>query len=280
MLLEERRKIILEILRTKGFLSVKDACGLLGVCRGTVIRDFQTLADERVLRKLRGGVAGISASVTHTASIVPANPVQAKIPVDGMRPFSERKSINLDAKRRIAEHLAVILKDARTIALDDSSTVCELCKTLPPATVDKSVFIVTFGIALFNALMLRNAGFRIALTGGEMHPRANSLIGPMAINSLEDQRFDWLVMSARGVLGEKIFDSSTHCIQVKRALMNRSTKKILAVDRSKFNMSAPYPICALSEFDMIVTEDGILDAAALKSAPEKHAEPHPMNQDL
>lgn len=252
---------------------------MLGVCRGTVIRDFQTLADEKVLRKLRGGVAGISASITHSGSIVPTPISLAKIPVDGgMRPFAERKSINLEAKRRIAEHLALILSDARTIALDDSSTVYELCKTLPPATPDKSVFIVTFGIALFNGLVQRNAGYRVALTGGEMHPRANSLVGPMAVNSLESQRFDWVVVSARGVLREKIFDSSTHCIHVKRALMSRSTKKILAVDNSKFNMSAPYPICALSEFDMIVTEDGILDATAMKQLPEQQADVAPLKQ--
>ncbi len=284
MLSEERRSVVLDVLKAKGFLSVKDACGLLGVCRGTVIRDFQTLADEGVLRKLRGGAASLTPLPTQANSGTNGNSPapQVKAPPDGMRPFSERKSIHLEAKQRIAGHLAEILKDARTIALDDSSTVFELSQTLHPATDERNIFLVTFGVELFLALVRRNAGFRVALTGGEMHPRANSLVGPMAINSLEGQRFDWAVISARGVLRDngQIFDSSTHCIHIKRAIMSRATKKILAVDNSKFNKSAPYPICSLSEFDLIVTEDGILNAPNSSRDGEFQDEPYSMNQDV
>ncbi len=62
--------------------------------------------------------------------------------------------------------------------------------------------------------------------------------------------------------------------------MSRATKKILAVDNSKFNKSAPYPICSLSEFDLIVTEDGILNAPNSSRDGEFQDEPYSMNQDV
>src|SRR6185369_16592511 len=130
------------------------------------------------------------------------------------------------------------------LALDASSTVFEICYTLPPAKEGANVFIITNGIPLFQELMQRNAGFHVALTGGELHPRTESLVGPLAVKSLEGLRFDFAVVSSAGLMQDtgEIYDATPEGAAMKLAFLGRATKKILALDRSKLNTIAPYPL--------------------------------------
>jgi DeoR/GlpR family transcriptional regulator of sugar metabolism len=104
----------------------------------------------------------------------------------------------------------------------------------------------------------RGAGFRVALTGGEPHPRTDSLVGPLAVKGLEGLRFDAAVVSAAGVFpGEGlVYDSTPEESAIKQAFLARASRRILAVDRSKFDQPAPYLLGKLGEFDVLVTEEG------------------------
>src|ERR1043165_1815012 len=181
---EARRSKILEAIKTRGALSVNDACALLDVSRMTVHRDLESLSDAGLVRKVHGGAVTLGNGKDS----------------DAARPFTERKPANAAAKARIAQHLAPILARARHLALDASSTVFEICHTLPPVPEGKSVFVITNGIPHFEALRQRNAGFHLAITGGELHPRTESLVGPLALKSLERLRFDFAVVSAAGLM--------------------------------------------------------------------------------
>lgn len=245
MIAEKRRSKILEALKVHGALTVADACALLRVSRMTVHRDLESMAAEGLLRKVHGGAVPISNGngASHESA----------------RPFTERKPANAAAKAQIAKHLAKILAGARTLALDASSTVFELCYTLPPAKGGASVFIITNGIPLFQELLRRDAGFQVALTGGELHPRTESLVGPLAVKSLEGLRFDFAVVSVAGLMEDtgEIYDATPEGAAMKLAFLGRATKKILAVDRSKLNTIAPYPLGRLADFDLLATEDGV-----------------------
>jgi DeoR/GlpR family transcriptional regulator of sugar metabolism len=243
MIAEERRRKLLEALKKSGALSVAGASELLRVSRMTVHRDMDTLSAAGLLRKVHGGAVPVISkpSVKETA-----------------RPFTERKPANAGAKEQIAKHVAKLIADARTLALDASTTVFALAESLKPNADGHGPFILTNGVPVFMELQKRNVGFRLALTGGEPHPRTGSLVGPLAIKNLEGMRFDFAIISAAGVMEDEgqVYDSTPEGSAVKQAFLARANKSILVVDKTKINFLAPYPLGLISDFDIMITEDG------------------------
>ncbi|HYF52080.1 MAG TPA: DeoR/GlpR family DNA-binding transcription regulator [Planctomycetota bacterium] len=244
MIAEERRRKLLEFLEKSGSLSVAEVSDQMKVSRMTVHRDLDSLSAAGLLRKVHGGAVPVVKAATTMDDVA--------------RSFTERKPANANAKERIAWHLAKILAGARNIACDASTTVFALSITLKPAPENRGMFIVTHGIPLFMELQRKNLGIRIALTGGEPHPRTESLIGPLAIKTLEGLRFDYAVVSAAGLMEEQgeVYDATPEGAAIKQAMLSRANRSILAIDRSKMNFLAPYPLGTLDNFDLVVTEDG------------------------
>jgi DeoR/GlpR family transcriptional regulator of sugar metabolism len=243
MIAEERRRRLLDTLNKTGSLSVADVSSRMQVSRMTVHRDLDTLSAAGLLRKVHGGAVPVIRSSSSEVA----------------RSFTERKPANAQAKEQIAKHLARIVAGARTLALDASSTVFALSQTIKPAPENSNMFIITHGIPLFTELRRNKPEIRVALTGGEPHPRTDSLVGPLAIKTLEGMRFDFAVVSAAGLMEEEgqIYDATAEGAAIKQALLARATRTILAIDKSKINLLAPYPLDTVSNFDMIVTEDGV-----------------------
>ncbi|MCW8130107.1 MAG: DeoR/GlpR transcriptional regulator [Planctomycetota bacterium] len=249
MIAEERRRKLLAALAKNGALSVGKASEILRVSRMTVHRDLDALAAAGMLRKVHGGAVALP----HAA--------QANV----ARSFDERAPSAAPAKEAIARHLAKLLGGARTLALDASTTVFQLGFTLQPPAEGAHLFILTNGIPMFQELNRRNAGFRVALTGGEPHPRTGSLVGPLSVKSVEGLRFDYAVVSATGWMQEEgtVNDSTPEGVAVKQAFMGRASVKVLALDTSKVNFLAPYQLGRLEDFDTLVTEEGPQDVKAI-----------------
>jgi DeoR/GlpR family transcriptional regulator of sugar metabolism len=240
VLAEERRRKLLQVLEKSGAVSVAEISERLQVSRMTVHRDLEALAAAGLLRKVHGGAVPV---------------IRTDPAVDVAKPFTERKVVHTEAKERIGQHLAKLLEGARMLGLDASSTVFPLASFLKP---EPGMFVVTDGIPMFTELQQRNLGIRVALTGGEAHPKTGSLIGPQAIKSLEGLRFDWAIVSAAGLMEDTgdIGDATPEMPAFKQALLARATKTALALDRSKINFLGPYLWGKLEDFDYLVTEDG------------------------
>jgi len=241
---EERRRKLLAALKKAGALSATRAGKLLRVSRMTVHRDLDSLAADGLLRKVRGG----------------ATPVSSRTPrAELARPFTERMPINTPGKEAVARHVAKLLAHAQSLALDASSTVFRVASILKPLPAGRGPSIITNSVPLFQELLRRQEGFRVLLTGGEPQARSGSLVGPLAIRSLEGLRFDYAVISVAGLMEEQglLFDSTPEDAALKQAFLARADKAILAVDKTKINFLAPYPLGDLSAFDWLVTEDGV-----------------------
>ncbi len=267
MIAEERRRKLLHELRKSGALSIAEASARLRVSRMTVHRDLDELGNAGLLRKVHGGAVAL--------------PLRTPGAQRAARPFSERAPAAAAAKRQIAKHLAKLLAGAHNLVLDASSTVFPLAQELHPPS-GSSLFILTNGIPLFQELRRRNAGFRLALSGGEPHPRTESLVGPLAIQSVEGLRFDFAVVSAVGLMEDEgaIYDATPEGVAVKQAFLSRAHKKVLALVRSKLNVLAPYLLGRLSEFDAWVTEDGVREVRATRAKSARGARPGALTNNI
>lgn len=241
MFAEERRRRLLEAVRRDGSLSVAEAERTLNVSRMTVHRDIAALAAEGLVRKVHGGIVP-------TAEVETAE--------TWARPFRDRLSEDLPAKRSIARRLLRLVAGAQTLVLDASSTVYVFGQALSRAPESGGLFVVTGGLTLFQELTRRRHGLRVALHGGEPHALSGTLVGPLALAGLAEARFDWAVVSAFGLMEAEgvVYESTPEEADVKRAYLARARKKVLALDTSKLNRSAPYRLAALAEFDVLVSE--------------------------
>ena len=243
---EERRRLLVEALHRGGSLSVAEAERMLNVSRMTVHRDLDALAAQGLARKVHGGVVA-----------APEDDGAAR----WAKPFQERLAADLDAKRAIARRLLRLTAGARTLVLDASTTAWVFGQELARRPESGSLFVVTGSLPLFQELVRHREGPRAALHGGEPHPRTGSLVGPLAVAGLAEARFDWAVVSACGLMeGEGIaYDATPEEAEVKRAYLARARRKVLAVDTSKLNVSAPYLLAPLAGFDALATENGAFE---------------------
>ncbi len=267
MLAPERRKRMLDHVRERGTALIADIEQRLGISRMTVYRDLDALVDEGLVRRVHGGVMAVDTQ-------------QAPSPADPRaRPLKDRLAVEAPAKRAIARQLLGLLAGSRTAVFDNSSTVFFLSECLDALGSSGDFFMVTGSVSLYLEAQRRApANIRVALHGGEPHIRTGSLVGPMATASLREMRFDFSVISCLGVLPDEhsVFVSNPEEGEIKRLYLQRSRRRILAVDQAKFGVSGPYRMTNLSDFDYVVTETGVttqIRSASEVSSPLKGDEP-------
>src|SRR5208337_3527982 len=133
MKLDERRQMLLALLKKTGTLTVAEVRKRTHLSANTIASDLDWLAAAGYLKKVPGGAVPVM-----NGSAAPA-------PLS----FAQRQPTNEAAKRAIAQHLAGIVAPAQTLALDASSTVFALCECLEPAPEKTGKTIFTNGVQLF-----------------------------------------------------------------------------------------------------------------------------------
>lgn len=63
-----------------------------------------------------------------------------------------------------------------------------------------------------------------------------------------------MISSCAAVDNGETFERSLEQKEIKRAAMDRSKKKILLADHSKFTINGTYRLAKLDEYDLIVTD--------------------------
>jgi DeoR/GlpR family transcriptional regulator of sugar metabolism len=251
MLIEDRRRRLLEAVTQKGSLTVAEAERALEVSRMTVHRDLDVLAAQGLVRKVHGGVVAVEQKGTDLFD-------------PRARPFEERMSANRDNKRTAARHAAKLVAKAHTLVLDASTTVYFMGDAIEQAEGPRDLLVVTGGLPLFSELQ-RRTDLRVALHGGEPHVRTGSLVGPLALASLGEMRFDYAVVGCMGLLEEDgmVYVSNPEEVEVKRGYCARARKKVLVLDSSKLGQSGAYRLGPVSDFDHLVTEKGVFTPAEI-----------------
>ena len=224
----ERLALITQRLDADGAVRIDDLAEALGVSEMTVRRDLDELEAQGVARRIRGGA----------------------LPV-GPETFDQRHRHNAKAKARIAEKLATLLPTTGSVAFDASSTVHRLAATLEGA---QDLVVVTNGIDTFQVLQER-PGVEPTLTGGVTEPRTGSLVGPLAVRSVEDYLFDLFIASANSLDPEAgSSESSVAEAEIKRVMSLHAGRTVLAVDHTKLGQRSKARVFELGSLDLLVTD--------------------------
>jgi DeoR/GlpR family transcriptional regulator of sugar metabolism len=233
----QRHEAIAEIVLREDFVSLRDLATLLNVSLMTVHRDLDELERQGVLRKVRGGATPQPSSLFESNVRYRQTQLQAE-------------------KAALARFAAGLIEPGQSIMIDESTTGLALARLLPglvPLTV------ITNSLTVVQELRAVNEIHLIVL-GGDYWPRHEAFCGLACEAAAAALRADLLFMSTTAISAGIAYQPDQDMAIAKRAMIAAAARRILLVDHTKFGRVALHRLAPLSDFELIVTDDGIDDA--------------------
>lgn len=232
MLAIERRNAILARLSAEGKVIVSELSTEFDVTEETIRRDLEKLDKEGLAKKTYGG-AVINQSLNTDL------------------PYHVRKRSNVDKKEYIAEKIAGMIHDGDYIMLDSSSTAIYVTKYIKNL---KNITLITNSVETLIELADKS-DWKVLSTGGALRKGSLSLVGASAERMIRSFHVDLAVCSSKGIdINMGITDSNEKESEVKRAIFDSSTRKILAIDSSKFDKISFVRVGDINNVDVVVTD--------------------------
>ncbi|MBB3725703.1 DeoR/GlpR family DNA-binding transcription regulator [Nonomuraea dietziae] len=237
----DRLDLTLRLVQGSGRISVSELAQRLSVSEMTVRRDLDALERQGLVRRVHGGAVATRSREEEAG-------------------FSVREPWQAATKDRLGAHVAAMVEPGSRVLLDAGTTTVHVAEHLAgraPLTVAV--------LSLQAALRLADCpGIDLLVVGGRSRPGERSLVGPLALSTLESLAFDRFVMSIGGVHAEHGWSEfSLDDAAVKQAGLAQAATTIAVADATKLGVRAFSKVADLGAVDAFVT-----DAAA--DDPETH----------
>lgn len=230
----DRHHRIMDLLARQRRALLPDLEEEIDASRITIQRDLVELEERGLIKRFHGGAMLADYEIAPLA-------------------HSRRMAVNREAKRRLAAAAVRYLRGGTFVAFDASSTVYYLSQCLLP----DELTVITSGLDTFVSLQDANAGRRVypILTGGRLQPETHTLVGPDALRTISDYHYEAFFFSAYSVIaGGGVYESNEENAVVKRAFAERSERRVLVLDQSKFDNRGGARICGIDEIDVAITD--------------------------
>ena len=219
MFADERQKIIQEIVKKNGAVTISKLVSEFGVSTETARRDLLAMEKAGLLRRVHGGAVS-------NGGIMPVMSLDRR-----NHSFSEEKM-------QIAKAAADLVEEGDIIGIDAGSTATPFAKEL--ARRFSSLTVVTYSRDVFDALS-ENRGIKVILTGGEYNGDERYFGGPIAINALDTlymKKAFIIPMAVSLEYGISGFSKDFSVLSSKMA--EHADEVIILADSSKFEKRALY----------------------------------------
>ncbi|WP_287792990.1 DeoR/GlpR family DNA-binding transcription regulator [Megamonas sp.] len=238
MFVEERHALIIQELKENGRVKVKELSAKFKVSEDLIRKDLALLAQQGKLKKTYGGAVLIKENVHREFA-------------------TQRKSINLVAKQKIAQKALSLIKDDYVVFLDISTINIELAYLI--AKSDLKAIIVTNMLEIVNILAKSN--IRVIFIGGEFDFGKDGFVGSLTIEMLKNFRFDLAFM---GVVSVDIHDNAVTTYMAndgitKKEVLNISRKSYMMAESEKLKQSGSYKYANIEDFQGIITDENLTE---------------------
>jgi DeoR family transcriptional regulator, aga operon transcriptional repressor len=229
----ERRKAIIQMLKTNGFVTGVDLAQEFGVNIATIRRDLKSLAEELDIELCYGGARLIEPSFV----------LEQKM--------DEKMAQNIEAKRIIAQKAAALIRNGDSIALNAGSTVEYILDYLHDVS-DLTVLTIGLNIAVKASTY---PFINLIMPGGVLRHSSQVFEGSHAEHFLRQISIDKVFLGAVAVDTEMGWSHPILTeVELNRILMKNARKKYLVADLSKFDKVSLSKVEDLSKFDAIITD--------------------------
>ncbi|MEN5180292.1 DeoR/GlpR family DNA-binding transcription regulator [Comamonas testosteroni] len=246
MLQEDRFTRIQSLLSAAGRLSTEHLIQDMQVSRETVRQDLLALESMGLVRRVHGGVAGVTQQEP---------------------PFVQRQAMRVAEKRAIAKAAVKRLQPGQMVFIDAGTTTAILAEEL---SLLSHLVVVTNSItvALKLAPSLPNGGHgkgrRVILLGGDTNPEIPSTYGEVTLNEIRRYRADIAMVSPVGISAQDgVTFANEHEASLATAMVAQSSAFCVLADDSKIGVRGRYAVAATPESQTLVTNASAPNAAAL-----------------
>ncbi|MBI1913434.1 MAG: DeoR/GlpR transcriptional regulator [Planctomycetes bacterium] len=230
MILDERRKRVLDLVSQKGFISLNDLAQSIRVSESTLRRDLDYWHQQGALKRTHGGAIYVG-----DGSALPA--------------LEERSGRQLEEKKAIARAAAGRMQDGDAILLDGGTTTLEVAKLL----VGRPMQVVTNSLPIAN-LFASSRETDLIMLGGYVYPKTGVALGPLTIRMLPDIHVNQALLSVGGVTTKGLFNSNLLLVETQRQIMRCADEVVVVADHTKIGRPALAFLSDLSEIDTFIVD--------------------------
>ncbi len=226
--IETRRKKIYQALEKHGSVKVDELAEELHTSPLTIRRDLDYLEQQNLIERYYGG-----------ASIRRNRDAQSSI-----------NSVGMSYKHAIARHAAQFVSDGDTIFINSSSTALLTIKYI---TAKMVTIITNNGKAIFSD---SNEDINIILTGGELRPPKEVMLGEFALNNLNLVTANKCFLGCSGLTVEEGFTTAAmQEVAINQLMLSRVTgKKYILADHTKIGNKQSFISGSPSQISCIITD--------------------------
>lgn len=238
----QRREEILRRIHQHGYVSARELAEEYGVDASTVRRDLDAMARLGMVVRNHGG------------AITPTEPAEM--------PYEVKLETRVGQKRAIAQAVARMISEGKSLLMDSGSTTLEVARAL---RAHRGMTVVTNDLRV--AAELANQGdVRLIVIGGEVLPNVYTLMSERAVDLITGYHVDYAVLGADAIDPRGITNTNSFEAPMKRAMIRAADRVLLVADSSKFGQTALVRIAGLEDVGLVVTDDG-LDREAATAYP-------------
>lgn len=226
-----RQRDITQVVMAEGAVRIEDLADRFGISLMTVHRDLDELEGRGLLRKSRGVATALSSALVESSDVY-------------------RSGRQLAEKEAIAVAALEFIEPGQAIMLDDSTTALQL---VPHLHTKKPLTTITNSLTIMNELRATN-GVNLLGLGGQYYNWCSAYMGRITTTTVSSLRADLLVMSTSAISDDIAFHQTLETVDVKRAMFESCTKRILLADHTKFDKRALHAMLPLADFDAVIVD--------------------------
>jgi DeoR/GlpR family transcriptional regulator of sugar metabolism len=229
----KRHRELVEMIRSRGQMTVNELASQFGVSGDTVRRDLDLLAGQGLLQRTHGGAVAMDNLVQQDST------------------FTQRMATRIPAKRRIARAASRLISTGETLLVNGGSTT----KLFAAELADKrNLTVVTNNLGI-PATLPPDCFRNVYILGGEYKGDAQVTVGPVGFVSATSISVDSAVIGVGGItIKEGLTTTVLEECSMILAMINAARRTIVLADASKFGHSSFAHIAPLGRIQILVTD--------------------------
>lgn len=231
---QRRQRSIIESVVAEGSVRIEALADRFGISVMTVHRDLDELESRGLLRKTRGQATALSTSIAESSDVY-------------------RLAQQGQEKAGIARAAVELIEPGQSLMMDDSTTVLQMGGLLEEKV---PLTVITNALGLMNQLT-GSRGVSLVSLGGTYFNWASAFMGGSTTEAISRLRADVFFMSTASVTDGMCFHQSEETVAAKSAMFAVSLKRVLLVDRTKFERRALHAVAAVEDFDHVIVDSGV-----------------------
>lgn len=226
---DERQRLILEHLRTRGRVIAAELAAGWGLSEDSIRRDLRALAAQGLCQRVYGGALPLATST----------------------PLKQRRGEQTARKLALARAAAGLVEDGQVLLIDAGSTNLALAEVLPARL---GLTVITNAPDIAQRLMARE-GFGLVLIGGRVDTRIGAAVGAQALQEVERMRADLCFPGACAIDPQHgLWGLDSEESRLKQAMVEASTRTAVVVTDDKLAAAGTHRVAGVEQVQFLVVE--------------------------